>query len=118
MLVLNPIHFANSGYESSDGDYSDEDRALFQLIREAWKELESWGDLPIGVAWGAYSQDVWMLSWLETSQHDFSRKGLIPFIAYIQWHETNGEPSWGISIEKLENYADEQGISTDILIGE
>lgn len=118
MLVLNPSHFAASGYETCDGEYNNEDRQIFKLIRESWKELESWGDLPIGVAWGSYSQDVWLLSWLEMSQHDFSRKGLIPFIAYIQWHDTKGEPPWGVTIEELEIYADDNGISADVLIGE
>jgi len=105
MKRLNPNHFANPGYERDAGEYETEDRLLFNEIKKAWPELSGWGDLPIGVAWGAFSQDVYLISWLEASQHSLDRESLIEFIAYIHLHETDGIPKWGITPEELNEYA-------------
>ena len=107
---FNPLHFASSGYEKSSGEYTSEDRALFQSIRSLCPELVEWGDLPIGVAWGSYSQDVYLLSWLDQSQASLSRTGLVEFLAYILWHDVNGEPKWGITPEQLSDFAKEYSI--------
>lgn len=109
-IDLNALHFASVGYEKSDGEYASDDRALFSSIRYACPELSEWGDLPIGVAWGSYSQDVYLLSWLEQEQASISRDKLIEFLAYIRWHDLKGEPRWGVTPEELDNFAKEQSI--------
>lgn len=107
---FNPNHFAVAGFEKSAGEYSDEDRALFSLIKKVCPELSEWGDLPIGVAWGAYSQDVYLLSWLEEQQKNLIRSELIEFLSYIKWHDVNGEPQWGITPEELAEFASQHSI--------
>jgi hypothetical protein len=110
-LKLNPKYFVKTGHESDSGEYCKADRILFASIKNAWPELESWGDLPIGVAWGSYSQDVYLQSWLESSQKTLDRIHLLDFVAYIHWHEINGEPEWGLEPEKLLEFAKEQHIT-------
>lgn len=102
---LNPKHFASEGHEGDAGEYDAEDRRLLNEIKKAWPELSVWGDLPVGVAWGSYSQDVYLISWLEATQHSLDRESLIEFIAYIHLHDTDGVPEWGITPEALKNYA-------------
>jgi hypothetical protein len=109
-IHLNPLFFANVGHEKSDGEYTSDDRALFSSIRSVCPELSEWGDLPIGVAWGSYSQDVYLLSWLDQEQITLSRDNLIKFLAYIRWHDVKGEPQWSITPEELDNFAKEQSI--------
>lgn len=110
IIHFNPLHFANAGYENSDGEYASDDRALLRAIRSVCPELSEWGDLPIGVAWGSYSQDVYLLSWLEQDQKTISRDKLIEFLAYIHWHDVKGEPRWGVTPEELDNFAKDQSI--------
>lgn len=107
---LNPKHFASPGHEGDAGDFSAEDRHLFNEIKNAWPELSSWGDLPIGVAWGSFSQDVYLLSWLEATQHRLNRSSLVEFIAYIHLHEVGTVPDWGITLEELVEHAQKNKI--------
>ena len=104
-------HFASAGFEKSGGEYGSEDRAMFQVIRSHCPELHDWGDLPVGVAWGGYSQNVYLLSWLEENKTVLCRKYLIEFLAYILWHEVKGEPKWGITPEELKKFAAEHSIT-------
>ena len=108
---FNPGHFASDGFEKSDGEYGKEDRAMFQAIRAHCPELNDWGDLPLGIAWGSYSQDVYLLSWLEENQTVLCRKHLIEFLAYILWHEVKGVPQWSITPEELNKFATEHSIT-------
>lgn len=112
-VAFNASHFVSSGHENDSGDWRDDDRALIHCIRNLLPELAVWGDLPIGVAWGSYSQDVWLVGWLEVDPCAMDRERLIPFLAYIHYHETHGEPpSWGISIDELDDYAIEHKIKS------
>lgn len=112
---FNASHFATNGHENAPGEWSDDDRTLIHHIRNALPELAAWGDLPIGTAWGSYSQDVWLLSWLEEELHSLNRERLMPFLAYIHYHETHGEPpSWGIPIEDLDAYVVEHRLNTAV----
>lgn len=104
-------YFVNNGHSKDHGEFDSEDRELFKSIREAWPELSEWGDLAISSAWGSYSQDVYMLSWLDASKTELSRENLLAFIAYIYWHEINGEPQWGTTTEELLDFANEQKIT-------
>lgn len=108
---LNPIHFVNLGHEKDRGIYSAEERAMFNSIRECYPELNEWGDMAIGTAWGSYSQDVHLLSWLEVSQTELTRSGLLDFVAYIVWHEVKEVPEWGMTQQDLLDFATEQGLS-------
>lgn len=112
-LTLSPLPFVKSGHDKDSGEYEDGDRSLFNSIRKAWPELSEWGDLPLGVAWGSYSQDVHLMSWVEEPQKTLSRGGLLDFIAYIKWHEVKGEPEWGQSPEELLEFAKEQQLTTE-----
>lgn len=110
MNGLNPKYFASEGYEGDAGEYEAKDRRLFNEIKNAWPELSTWGDLPVGVAWGSYSQDVYLISWLDATQHSLDRESLIEFIAYIHLHDTDGVPKWGITPKELNEYANEHHI--------
>ena len=104
-LIFNPKHFVSAGYETADGDYSNDERTLINNIRLSCPELSDWGDLPIGVAWGDYSQNVYLVSWLEESQVTINRESLAEFLAYIYWHEVNGEPRSSLMPEELSKFA-------------
>ena len=108
--MYNPKHFANKGHEKDYGEFGAEDRALIKTIRGKCPELSDWGDLPIGIAWGSYSQDVYLISWLEESQASLNRQKLVEFLAYIWWHEVNGEPNWGLTPEELSDFASNHSI--------
>ena len=43
------------------------------------------------------TKDVYLLSWLEASQHSLDRSSLVEFIAYIHLHGVGATPSWGIT---------------------
>ncbi len=45
------------------GEWEKEDKEHIHLIRNLHPELKFWGDLAIGVAFGAYSQDILDVSW-------------------------------------------------------
>lgn len=110
---FNASHFVAKGHENDPGEWSDDDRALFNYIRNVLPELATWGDLPIGVAWGGYSQDVWLISWLEDDPHSLNRERLMPFLAYIHYRGTHGKPpSWGIPVEDLDAYFVEHRLNT------
>lgn len=110
MEGLNSKHFASPGCECDAGQYTPEDRDLFAEIKKAWPELSSWGDLAIGVAWGSYTQDVYLLSWLDASQHSLDRSSLVEFIAYIHLHEVGSVPDWGLTPEELAEHAQKHRI--------
>ena len=111
-LEFNPRWFATEGHEKDHGVWEPEDRSLFIAIRQALPELNDWGDLPIGVAWSGYSQDVWRRSWMDAEEHNIKREHLIPFLAYIHYHEKNGGvPDWGVPIEDLISYASQNDLS-------
>lgn len=111
-VEFNASWFAAEGHETDPGDWSQESRELLHVVREALPELAGWGDLPLGMAWCDYSQDVWLVSWLEKDQHSLDREGLLPFLAYIHYHGTNGHPpKWGLAIEKLTDYVRTHGLS-------
>lgn len=109
-MQLNTHHFANAGYEFSDGEYSVEDRELFNTIRIICPELSSWGDMPIGVAWGNFSQNVYLLSWLDKDQINITRESFVEFLSFIYWHDVHGEPKWDLSPDELKNFAKEHNL--------
>jgi hypothetical protein len=105
MGTLNPSQYATTGHEKDSGEWTEEDRRLFSEIKSSWPELNEWGDLPLGVAWGNYSQNTWHLSWLTREQHDMSRKGLLPFIGFIHFESNTAPVPWGTSAEELTDHA-------------
>lgn len=108
----NPSWFAKTGHENDSGNWDENARELLREIKEALPELAKWGDLPLGMAWADYSQDVWLVSWLDKEQHFLDREGLFPFLAYIHYHGTTGRPpKWGLSIEDLNAYVRTHGLS-------
>lgn len=111
MMLFNPLHFAAAGHERDRGDFSLEDRKLIDAVRKNCPELSAWGDLPIGIAWGSYSQDVYLLSWLEEDMISFNRTNAVEFLSYIAWHEVNGEPKWSLTPEELQEFARTKSIN-------
>jgi hypothetical protein len=65
MVDYNPLLFVVSGYEKSDGEWTDNDRKDIAVIRQMHSELKDWGDLAIGSAWSSFSQDVMEVNWCE-----------------------------------------------------
>jgi hypothetical protein len=64
-------------------------REEIRKIRKNYPELASWGDLAIGTAWGDYSQEVHMISWiyygLEKRDEDF--------LNYLCWNQSARGPA-------------------------
>lgn len=79
-FVFDPKVFVQPGHEQADGDWSDASQAQIDLIRSHHPELESWGRLAVGGAWGDYSQDIMAVGWLHPEQ---AGNGRTPeFLAY------------------------------------
>ncbi len=88
--------FVQEGYEDAPGEWPDSDRRAIAAIRQAHPELSYWGDLAIGMAWGDYSQNVHLISWVE---FDGGRDE--SFLDYCCWEQTRGSFPWGGSVEEL-----------------
>lgn len=110
-LKINPYNFIQVGHEKDSGVHAPEDRALFNNIRDSWPELKEWGDRVLSVAWGSYHKNVYFSSWVAEPNTLLNRTNLLDFIAYIIWHEVNGEPEWGIEHAKLLEFAKEQNLA-------
>ena len=75
---FDPLCFVQPGYEKAAGDYPEEWMRQISQIRAGHPELSEWGDLAIGGAWGAYSQDILAVTWVDWIE------GRDPaFLAYI-----------------------------------
>lgn len=79
-FVFAPTVFVQPGYEQADGDWSDAARAQIDQIRSLHPELELWGRLAVGCAWGDYSQDIMAVGWLYPGQMSGARSP--EFLAY------------------------------------
>lgn len=79
-FVFDPKVFVQPGYEQAGGDWSDEIRAQIDQLRGLHPELASWGQLPVGCAWGEYSQDIMAVGWLYPAQGGSCRTP--EFLAY------------------------------------
>ena len=62
---FDPLVFVGVGYETEAGEYADVTRAEIAVLRSLYPELDSWGDLAFGCAWGSYSQDILAVSWVD-----------------------------------------------------
>ncbi len=101
-FIFDASKYVQSGYEKADGEFSQEDRDLFDKVRTVLPELSEWGDLPIGIALGDYFQQVYMVSWLELSDNQLSRDSLVEFLAFLHYQQTVGDWPWGYAIDKLD----------------
>lgn len=89
--------FVQPGYEMAPGDWSDNDRQEIASIRSLHPELESWGDLAIGFAFGDYSQDVLEVSWADWLVNARDQD----FLNYCCWRQTRGRWNDGFDLEGL-----------------
>lgn len=80
---------SNKAAETGHGDYYDEaERAELARLRHLYPEVSHWGDIALGIAWGDYCEDVWMLSWETITA---STKRTVSFLDYLCWRQTRGE---------------------------
>lgn len=61
---FDPQHWV-FGDVRSPGEWSPEDRAFIERLRTNHPELEGWGDAAVGFAWGSFSEDVMLTSWVD-----------------------------------------------------
>jgi hypothetical protein len=68
------------GHEGTAAEWNSADRAAIAVLRATYPELAAWGDMAIGGAWGAYSQNE-----LEVNRCDWLiGKRIDEFLAYIK----------------------------------
>jgi hypothetical protein len=72
------------------GTWPDADRAFIRALRELYPELGAWGDLALGSAWGAYSADIYAVSWA-----DWLRERDDGFLAYLYVSQVRPDFQWG-----------------------
>ncbi|HAT2580534.1 TPA: hypothetical protein I8273_004430 [Aeromonas hydrophila] len=89
--------FVQPGDETAPGDWSDGDRQDIASIRRLHPELESWGDLAIGFAFGDYSQDVLEVSWADWIANARDQD----FLNYCCWRQTRGQWNGGFDLQEL-----------------
>lgn len=89
--------FVRPGYEKAPGDWTDRDRQDISTIRRLHPELEHWGDLAIGSAFGDYSQDVLEVSWADWLVNERD----LEFLNYCCWRQTRGRWKSGFDFEEL-----------------
>ena len=77
-LVFDPLVFVQPGYEQADGDWPEQWQTQIDHIRALHPELEPWGRLAIGAAWGDYSQDIMAVGWV-----DWVEERNPDFLAYL-----------------------------------
>jgi hypothetical protein len=80
-FVFSPTVFVLPGDEQESGEWSPDDLSQIEKIRSLHPELQHWGNLAIGCAWGAYSQDIMAVGWMDREQFDFGRN--LGFLAYL-----------------------------------
>ncbi len=100
-FLASPV-FVNSGSENERGEYADETRKEIAILRSTYPELSHWGDLAIESAWGSYSQDVMMISWVYWKLNERADD----FLNYCCWRQTRGKWSWGDDSAKLAQACD------------
>lgn len=96
-FVFDPLLYVGAGYEQSAGDFTAQIRAYLMLLRTACPELSHWGDLALYIAWGSYSEDVEMVSFINsvpTSRRD-------DFLNYLCWQQTRTDWIRGDDSRKL-----------------
>lgn len=69
-FVFDATTFVQNGHEQTDGEWSNKDLEEIADLREVFPELNHWGNLAIGSAWGSYSQDIMAVGWCYSSQSD------------------------------------------------
>ena len=90
--------FVQEGYESAPGDWSDDSLQDIAKIRSLYPELNHWGDLAIGVAFGDFSQDVFAVSWADWMATERDEI----FLNYCCWRQIKGPWEFGLDSDTLE----------------
>lgn len=77
-------HFVQPGYKQAAGDWTG-DITVSQIegIKKRYHEIIHWGNLAVGEAWGAYSQDIMAVNWIYDGRHEVAENRNLDFIAYI-----------------------------------
>ena len=87
---------------SQPGEWALEERKHIHLIRDLHPEIEFWGDLAIGLAFGSYSQNLLEVSWA-----DWIRKRELEFLGYIYIAQKSpGFNFRGVMDSQLTSYSD------------
>lgn len=90
------------GQERSPGTYDNKTRLHIATLRKVYPELNDWGDLAIGIAWGDYSKAVLLTSWSDDSLDQRDEN----FLNFLCWQQTRIPWGWDDEIKQLPN-ADE-----------
>ena len=91
-FIFNPETFVSKGHGLDSGDWSDKDRNDIAKLRKSYPELDHWGDLAIGAAFGDFSNDVLEVSWGEWLM-DVRDEG---FLTYCCWRQVKGSWNFGM----------------------
>jgi len=94
---FNACIFVQAGFENDSGDLTDDYREYISSLRRHYPELAHWGDSAIGLAFGEYSQDVWLVSWAYWSIETRDEA----FLNYCCWRQTRGFWTDDLELEKL-----------------
>lgn len=78
-----PTVFVQPGYEHADGDWPVECIVQINQIRDLHPEIQHWGNLAVGSAWGDYSQEIMAVGWVYSEQFAVARSRNSDFLAYL-----------------------------------
>lgn len=90
VFTSSPHFVIDSGHDASSSlDIDAETAADVVKLRGFYPELTGWGDLALYVAWGSFSDQVYMMSSQTITERDEN------FLNFCCWEQTRGEFPWG-----------------------
>lgn len=94
---FNATVFVQPGYETVKGDWSEADLGAIQRLRKLYPELDHWGDFAMGIAFGDWSQEFFLVSWADWMT--LTRDEL--FLNFCYWRQTRGAWKHGFDEQTL-----------------
>ena len=90
--------FVQQGFENSEGEWPKEFKEHIGQLRVIYPELDKWGDLAIGSAWGDFSQDVLQVTWV-----DWIDDRANEFLSYCYFRQVHGKWIYTDDFSRLES---------------
>lgn len=97
-FVFDAETFVCKGHGLDAGEWNDVTRQQIAQLRQSYPELGHWGDLALGSAFGAFSDDVLEVGWA-VWMVGVRDEG---FLTYCCWKQLKGKWTFGLNIKKAE----------------
>ena len=92
-FLFDAATFVAPGHELDPGEWDEGTRAEIATLRMFYPELSHWGDLAIGSAFSAMSQDYLSVGWADWMLEERNET----FLDYCCWRQTRGCWKYGMA---------------------